>query len=111
MLDEFHFYGDPDRGLGLAGAAARAAAVVVPAAVGHARRRPLLPGGPHPAHRAARPRSSTTPCGPCPLHFEYRRTLLHHTIEELLAKDAAPLYLVNFTQKDAVAQATAMASA
>ncbi|MEL7207211.1 MAG: DUF3516 domain-containing protein, partial [Actinomycetota bacterium] len=47
---------------------------------------------------------------PVPLRFEYRRTLLHHTVEELLETDQAPLYLVNFSQKDAVATASAMAS-
>ncbi len=39
--------------LGVAGAAARASPVVVPAAVGHARRRAVLPRGPHPPHRPA----------------------------------------------------------
>src|SRR3546814_13834043 len=37
--------------LGVAGAAARAAPVIVTAAVGHPRRRPVLPGGPDPPHR------------------------------------------------------------
>ena len=47
---------------------------------------------------------------PVPLRFEYHRTPLHHTIEELLDRDAAPLYIVNFTQAAAAAQANAVAS-
>ena len=44
VMDEFHFYAEPRPRLGLAGAAARAAAGAVPADVGDARRR----------HRASR---------------------------------------------------------
>src|SRR5699024_2261696 len=47
---------------------------------------------------------------PVPLRFEYSKRLLHHTVEELLDDGAAPLYLVNFTQADAMAQANALAS-
>jgi len=45
-----------------------------------------------------------------PLRYEYRYELLHHVIEDLIASDAAPLYLVNFTQADAVEQANSLAS-
>ncbi len=38
---------------------------------------------------------------PVPLDFEYRRTTLHASIEELLATDRAPIYLVHFTQREA----------
>lgn len=109
VLDEFHFYGDPDRGwawqvplLELP----QSSFLLLSATLGDVRffREDLT-------RRTGRPTALVDDAvRPVPLHFEYRRTLLHHTIEELLAKDAAPLYLVNFSQKDAVAQATAMAS-
>ncbi len=38
---------------------------------------------------------------PVPLDFEYRRTTLHASIEELLASGRAPIYLVHFTQREA----------
>jgi superfamily II RNA helicase len=38
---------------------------------------------------------------PVPLEFEYRETPLFETIAELIAKERAPIYLVNFTQRAA----------
>ena len=38
---------------------------------------------------------------PVPLDFQYRRTTLHHSIEELLRTGRAPIYLVHFTQREA----------
>jgi superfamily II RNA helicase len=38
---------------------------------------------------------------PVPLDFEYRRTTLHQSISDLLASDRAPIYLVHFTQREA----------
>ncbi len=38
---------------------------------------------------------------PVPLAFEYRRTTLHQSITDLLEKDLAPIYLVHFTQREA----------
>jgi hypothetical protein len=37
---------------------------------------------------------------PVPLGFEYREAMLHETIEGLVSSGGAPLYLVNFTQRD-----------
>ena len=47
---------------------------------------------------------------PVPLRFEYRTTPLHETIDSLLATDQAPLYVVHFTQAQAVAEAQALTS-
>ncbi len=47
---------------------------------------------------------------PVPLRYEYRSERLHHVVEELIQTGAAPLYLVNFTQADAVEQANNLAS-
>ncbi|MFT7601406.1 MAG: superfamily II RNA helicase [Acidimicrobiales bacterium] len=38
---------------------------------------------------------------PVPLDFQYRRTTLHQSIEDLLASGRAPIYLVHFTQREA----------
>ncbi len=109
VLDEFHYYGDPDRGwawqvplLELP----QASFLLLSATLGDVRffREDLT-------RRTGRPTALVDDAvRPVPLRFEYRRTLLHHTVEELLERDAAPLYLVNFSQKDALAQASAMAS-
>jgi superfamily II RNA helicase len=37
---------------------------------------------------------------PVPLDFEYRETPLHETLEDLVAHDQAPVYVVNFTQRE-----------
>jgi superfamily II RNA helicase len=38
---------------------------------------------------------------PVPLDFDYRRTTLHQSIQDLLEADRAPIYLVHFTQREA----------
>ncbi len=97
VMDEFHFYGDPDRGwawqvplLELT----RAQFVLMSATLGDMS---TIEQGL--VRRTGRPvsvvRSATRPV---PLRFEYRRTPLHETIESLLAADQAPLYVVYFTQ-------------
>jgi superfamily II RNA helicase len=42
---------------------------------------------------------------PVPLDFEYRETPLHETVLDLINKDRAPIYLVNFTQRAAAEEA------
>lgn len=42
---------------------------------------------------------------PVPLRFEYRETPLHETVAELISQNSAPIYLVNFTQREAAEQA------
>jgi superfamily II RNA helicase len=110
VMDEFHYYGDPERGwawqiplLELA----RAQFILMSATLGDTG---LVEEGL--ARRSSRPvavvRSAVRPV---PLRFEYERTPLHETIEALLAADQAPLYVVHFTQAAAVAQAQALTSA
>jgi superfamily II RNA helicase len=48
---------------------------------------------------------------PVPLDFEYRETPLHETVEALLEQGRAPVYLVNFTQRECAEQAQALTSA
>jgi len=42
---------------------------------------------------------------PVPLDFEYRETPLHETIADLVSKSLAPVYLVNFSQREAAEEA------
>ena len=110
VMDEFHFYGDPDRGwawqvplLELP----RAQFILMSATLGDTSNieRGL-------SRRSGRPvavvRSATRPV---PLIFEYRRTPLNATIESLLAANQAPLYVVHFTQAQVLTHAQALTSA
>jgi hypothetical protein len=109
VLDEFHFYADPDRGwawqvplLELS----KATFLLLSATLGDVR---FLADDL--TRRTGRPTVVIADAArPVPLRYEYRRELLHHVIEELVRSDAAPLYLVNFTQADAVEQANNLAS-
>ena len=47
---------------------------------------------------------------PVPLDFSYCETPLHETIEELMEADKAPIYLVNFTQRDCAEMAQKLTS-
>jgi superfamily II RNA helicase len=47
---------------------------------------------------------------PVPLEFEYRETAITETIEHLVEHDRAPIYVVNFTQRDAAEQAQGLTS-
>jgi superfamily II RNA helicase len=47
---------------------------------------------------------------PVPLSFRYVTTPLHETLEELLATNSAPVYVVHFTQAAAAEQAQALTS-
>jgi superfamily II RNA helicase len=47
---------------------------------------------------------------PVPLHFEYRETPLQETIHDLVMTGKAPVYVVNFTQREAADQAQALTS-
>lgn len=100
VVDEFHFYGDPQRGwawqvplLELP----QTQFVLMSATLGDVGffERDLTA-------RTGRPttvvKSATRPV---PLDFEYRTSTLHASISDLLASDRAPIYLVHFTQKDA----------
>jgi Domain of unknown function (DUF3516)/DEAD/DEAH box helicase len=47
---------------------------------------------------------------PVPLHFEYRESPLQETIHDLVMTGKAPVYVVNFTQREAADQAQALTS-
>jgi hypothetical protein len=48
---------------------------------------------------------------PVPLDYEYRETAIHETVEALLEQGRAPVYVVNFTQRECAELAQALTSA
>ncbi|MGH3794210.1 MAG: DEAD/DEAH box helicase [Pseudonocardiaceae bacterium] len=109
VMDEFHFYADPDRGwawqvplLELP----HAQFLLMSATLGEVTRfeEDLT-------RRTGRAtvvvRSAERPV---PLHFRYVTTPLHETLEELLATGQASVYVVHFTQASAVERAQALTS-
>jgi superfamily II RNA helicase len=109
VMDEFHYYADPDRGwawqvplLTLP----QAQFVLMSATLGDTRRfEDELTA------RTGRPTASVrNATRPVPLQFEYRATAMHETIDDLLAMERAPVYLVHFTQQSAVERAQALMS-
>jgi superfamily II RNA helicase len=104
VMDEFHYYSDKERGaawqiplLTLP----RASFLLMSATIGDTaffeRELEKLTGKP-----AVTIRSKERPV---PLDFEYRETPLHETVLDLIRKDRAPIYLVNFTQRAAAEEA------
>lgn len=109
VADEFHFYSEPDRGwawqvplLELR----RTQFVLMSATLGDTR--PFVADLARRSGRAVAVISGAQ--RPVPLDYSYARTPLHETIEGLLAAGKAPLYVVHFTQKEAVARAQALTS-
>jgi superfamily II RNA helicase len=108
-MDEFHFYADPDRGwawqvplLMLP----QAQFLLLSATLGDVTffRDDLT-------RRTGRPTAVVANAErPIPLTFDYRRTAIHATLEELLETDRAPVYVVHFTQAAAVERAQALMS-
>lgn len=109
VIDEFHYYGDPQRGwawqiplLELS----HTQFLLMSATLG--------PTGKF-EHQlktlTGRPTVEvTSEVRPVPLEFTYRETPLHESIDTLLSEGKAPVYLVYFTQKDAMAAAQSLTS-
>ena len=109
VMDEFHYYADPDRGWAWQVPLIElphAQFVLMSATLGDVSQfeRDLL-------RRTGRPvaviRSTERPV---PLIFSYVTTPLHETLEELLSTHQAPVYVVHFTQAAAIEQAQALMS-
>nr|WP_040708555.1 DEAD/DEAH box helicase [Nocardia takedensis] len=109
VMDEFHFYADPDRGwawqvplLELP----RAQFLLMSATLGEvdffARDLERRTGNPA-AIVAGTER-------PVPLHFSYARTPITETLEELVTTHQSPVYVVHFTQAAALERAQALTS-
>ncbi|MEO3809019.1 DUF3516 domain-containing protein [Sphaerisporangium sp. B11E5] len=109
VMDEFHFYAEPDRGwawqvplLELP----QAQFVLMSATLGDVTRfeSDLTR---RTGRETAVIRSATRPV---PLYYSYRLTPLHETLEELLSTGSAPVYVVHFTQAAAMERAQALMS-
>src|SRR4051794_32056777 len=109
VMDEFHYYADPDRGwawqvplLELP----RAQFLLMSATLGDVTRfqEDLT-------RRTGRPTAVVSSTErPVPLHHEYVTIPLHETIEERLATHQAPIYVVHFSRAAAIEQAQALMS-
>jgi superfamily II RNA helicase len=109
VMDEFHFYAEPDRGwawqvplLELP----RAQFVLMSATLGDVTRfRDDL------TRRTGRPTAVVSSAQrPVPLFYRYVTTPMHETLEELLSTGQAPIYVVHFTQASALERAQALMS-
>ncbi len=109
VMDEFHYYADPDRGWAWQVPLIelpQAQFVLMSATLGDVSRfeRDL-------ARRTGRPTAVVTSAErPVPLSFSFAMTPLHETVSELLATHEAPIYIVHFTQAAAIEQAQALMS-
>jgi superfamily II RNA helicase len=109
VMDEFHFYGDPDRGwawqvplLELP----RAQFLLMSATLGDVTflREDLT-------RRTGRPTALVANAErPVPLFYSYATTPMHETISDLLETRRAPIYVVHFTQASALERAQALMS-
>lgn len=109
VMDEFHFYDDPERG----------SAWQVPLLVLRDTTFLLMSatlGNTWKIEQKIRERTGREVASiysderPVPLDYEYRETPLHETIGDLLEQGRAPIYIVNFTQRECAEQAQALTS-
>ncbi|WP_213815149.1 RNA helicase [Glaciihabitans sp. dw_435] len=109
VMDEFHFYSDPDRGwawqvplLTLP----RVQFIVMSATLGDVSW--LVDDL---SRRTGRETATVTGVTrPVPLHYSYATTPVHETVEDLLATQQAPIYVVHFSQAAALERAQALTS-
>jgi superfamily II RNA helicase len=109
VMDEFHFYADPDRGwawqvplLELTGAQF----LLMSATLGDVTRFEA-----DLTRRTGRPTAVVSSADrPVPLHYYFAKTPIHETLEELLSTGQAPVYVVHFTQAAAIERAQALMS-
>ncbi|RIX27575.1 DEAD/DEAH box helicase [Amnibacterium setariae] len=110
VMDEFHFYGDPDRGwawqvplLTLP----QAQFVLMSATLGD-----VTDLAADLSRRTGRDTAKVTGVErPVPLHYVYELEPIHDSIDQLLHSDQAPVYVVHFSQAAALERAQALASA
>ncbi len=109
IMDEFHYYSDPDRGWAWQVPLIelpQAQFVLMSATLGDVSRfeRDL-------SRRTNRPTAVISSAErPVPLSFSFAMTPLHETVADLLATHEAPIYIVHFTQAAAIEQAQALMS-
>jgi superfamily II RNA helicase len=109
-LDEFHYYADRERGVAWQVpllALPHTRFLLMSATLGNtapiaeklAARTGVRVAEIHSDHR------------PVPLDFEYRETPIHETLEDLVARARAPVYVVHFTHRECAEEAQALTSA
>jgi len=110
VLDEFHYYSDRDRGVAWQTpllTLPRTTFLLMSATLGDCIE----------VERSLRERTGQEVAvvrshdRPVPLDFEYRESFIHETIDELVAQQRAPVYVVNFTQRECAEQAQNLTSA
>nr|WP_022900449.1 DEAD/DEAH box helicase [Humibacter albus] len=110
VMDEFHFYADPDRGWAWQVPLLlleRAQFVLMSATLGD-----VSGISDDLSRRTHRETIAVTGVErPVPLDYDYVLTPVHETIQELLDAGSAPIYIVHFSQKDALERAQALAGA
>ncbi|HET6301616.1 DEAD/DEAH box helicase [Microbacterium sp.] len=109
VMDEFHYYGDPERGWAWQVPLLllpRAQFVLMSATLGD-----VTAIADDLSRRTGRPTARITGVDrPVPLHFSYERRPVHEVLEKLLDDGEAPVYIVHFSQAAAVERAQALAS-
>jgi len=109
VMDEFHFYGDADRGWAWQVPLLllpRAQFLLMSATLGD-----VEALGDDLARRTGRPVARVTGVErPVPLHYRYATTPVQETVEDLLAGGEAPVYIVHFSQAAALERAQALTS-
>ncbi|UOE42782.1 DEAD/DEAH box helicase [Agromyces larvae] len=109
VMDEFHYYGDPERGWAWQVpliTLPHAQFVLMSATLGD-----VTAIADDLTRRTGRPTAQVTGVDrPVPLHFSYAKTPVQETVEELLETREAPIYIVHFSQAAAMERAQALAS-
>ncbi len=110
VMDEFHFYSDPDRGWAWQVPLlilSRAQFVLMSATLGDVTALAADLG-----RRTGRETATVTGVErPVPLHYYYELTPVHDTVEDLLHTGQAPIYIVHFSQLAALERAQSLSSA
>jgi superfamily II RNA helicase len=109
VMDEFHYYADRDRGMAWQIpllTMPQSTYVLMSATLGDTsrfeREIPEFTGRPLTVVRGS--------VRPVPLEFSYIETPIHETIEWMVDRERAPIYVVNFTQRDCAEMAQDMTS-
>ncbi|MEX8032489.1 DEAD/DEAH box helicase [Microbacterium sp. 20-116] len=109
VMDEFHYYGEADRGWAWQVPLlllTRAQFILMSATLGD-----VEDIADDLTRRTGRNTARVTGVErPVPLHFEYARTPVHETVQELLDTKQAPIYVVHFSQAAAMERAQALSS-
>ena len=110
VLDEFHYYADRERG-----SAWQVPLIALPETLFLMMSATL--GNTDPIERKLQAYTGRSVAHvhsderPVPLDFEYRDTPLHETLDELIQRGLAPVYVVNFTQRECADRAQGLTSA